>query len=106
VFFVSNWGIQKLNAAQPQPNLTAKTQRAQRFFIICSSRSSRLCGSKVFAVNFVIATEQDQLIEQGAAVLEAGLWWKYATTTNAPGSHVKVIVHAWDLPGHEAVKSA
>lgn len=59
---------------------------------------------KVNKVSIVISTDADQLIEQGAAAADTGLWWKYTTTANAPGSNVKVIVHAWDLPGHEAVK--
>lgn len=59
---------------------------------------------KVNKVSIVIADAQDQLIEQGAATADTGLWWKYSVTANAPGSNVKVIVHAWDLPGHEAVK--
>ncbi|MBI3788414.1 MAG: hypothetical protein HY276_09175 [Ignavibacteriales bacterium] len=61
---------------------------------------------KVKTVNVVIATEQDQMIEQGAATPEDGSWWKYTATANAPSENVKVIVHAWDLPGHEAVKQA
>ena len=61
---------------------------------------------KVNKVSVVIADAQDQLIEQGAATLDAGLWWKYVTTTNAPSADVKIVVHAWDLPGHETVQQA
>ena len=61
---------------------------------------------KVNKVSVVIATEQDVLIEQGTAVADDGLWWKYVTTANANGAHVKVVVHAWDLPGHEVTKQA
>jgi hypothetical protein len=61
---------------------------------------------KVKAVKMVIATEQGELIEQGAATEEEGLWWKYVTTANAGSENVKVVVHAWDLPGHETVHQA
>jgi len=59
---------------------------------------------QVKAVKVVIASDQDQLIEQGAATPGDGLWWNYTTTANATSGNVKVIVHAWDLPGHEVVK--
>jgi len=61
---------------------------------------------KVNKVNIVIASAQDQLIEQGAASPDDGLWWKYTTTANATSANVKVVVHAWDLPGHEVSKPA
>jgi hypothetical protein len=63
---------------------------------------------KVKAVKVVIATDEDQLIEQGVATADDGLWWKYVTTAeaNAPGSNVNVVIHAWDLPGHETVQPA
>jgi hypothetical protein len=59
---------------------------------------------KVDKVTVVIANEQNVLIEQGAAVADGGLWWKYVTTVNANGANVKVVVHAWDLPGNEVTK--
>ncbi len=61
---------------------------------------------KVKEVKVVIASDQDQLIEQGAATPGDGLWWNYTTTINATSGNVKVIVHAWDLPGHEVSKAA
>ncbi len=59
---------------------------------------------KVKSVKVVIASEQDQLIEQGTATPGDGLWWNYTTTANATSDNVNVVVHAWDLPGHEVVK--
>ncbi len=61
---------------------------------------------KVKQVKVVIATDQDQLIEQGAATPGTGLWWNYAATVNATSGNVKVIVHAWDLAEHEVSKAA
>lgn len=61
---------------------------------------------KVNKVSIVIADAQDQMIEQGAASADTGAWWKYTTTANATSANVKVVVHAWDLPGHEVSKPA
>jgi hypothetical protein len=61
---------------------------------------------KVKEVKVVIATDQDQLIEQGAATHGEGLWWSYTTTVAATSGNVKVIVHAWDLAEHEVSKAA
>ncbi len=61
---------------------------------------------KMDKVSIVIATEAGQLVEQGAASPDGALWWKYTTTANANGANVKVVVHAWDLPGHEVTKQA
>lgn len=61
---------------------------------------------KVKEVKVVVASEQDELIEQGVAVPGDGLWWNYVTTANATSGNVKVIVHAWDLPGHQVSKAA
>ncbi len=61
---------------------------------------------KVDKVNVVIATDTNQLVEQGPASPDVGWWWKYVTTANANGVHVNVVIHASDLTGHEVTKQA
>jgi hypothetical protein len=56
---------------------------------------------KVKRVTVLITSEEDMLIEQGAAAQEDGLWWVY-TTTQAVSGQPKVIAVAQDLPGHVA----
>jgi hypothetical protein len=56
---------------------------------------------KVKRVTVLITSEEDMLIEQGAAAQEDGLWWIY-TTTQAVSGQPKVIAVAQDLPGNIA----
>lgn len=55
---------------------------------------------QVAKVGVLITDDENHLIEMGMAT-EAGTGeWTYAARFQAPGSHVRVIVDAADLPGH------
>lgn len=54
---------------------------------------------QVTQVNIVITDEQGDVLEQGAANHEDGLWWHYTTTDTASGTP-RVVASAQDLPGN------
>jgi len=58
----------------------------------------------VMSVNVVLRAEDDSLIEQGPAVLHAGVWVYLATTAHAPGLPVNITATAVDRPGHSGSK--
>jgi hypothetical protein len=58
----------------------------------------------VMAVTVMLRAEDDSLIEQGPATLQAGLWEYQATTACAPGTPVSITATAVDRPGHTGSK--
>ncbi len=55
---------------------------------------------QVTTVQFALADAGGNLVESGAATLQADGWWHYVTTVDHPGGAAAVLVTARDLPGH------